>query len=55
MAYLELTYTREPVQWLIDINANLSYRDEIVQFEIPCPIIDQDAYTLYNLSRSGLR
>ena len=32
------------------INGNLSYRGEIVQFEAPAPIIDQDAYTLYNLS-----
>lgn len=50
MAYFGLTYTTELFNGSLAINGNLSYRGEIVQFEVPAPIIDQDSYTLYNLS-----
>ena len=50
MAYLGLTYTTELMNGTLAINGNLSHRGDIVQFEAPAPIIDQDAYTLYNLS-----
>ena len=50
MAYLGLTYTTDLFNGSLAINGNLSYRGEIVQFEVPAPIIDQDSYTLYNLS-----
>ena len=50
MAYLGLTYSTELFNGSLAINGNLSHRGEIVQFEAPAPIIDQGAYTLYNLS-----
>ena len=50
MVYLGLTYTTEMLDGTLAINGNLSHRGDIVQFEVPAPIIDQDAYTLYNLS-----
>ncbi|MEJ2255477.1 MAG: TonB-dependent receptor [Woeseiaceae bacterium] len=50
MAYCVLTYKTGLFNGSLIINGNLSYRGEIVQFEAPAPIIDQDAYTLYNLS-----
>jgi iron complex outermembrane receptor protein len=50
MAYLGLTYNRDLFSGSLIINGNLSHRGEIVQFEAPAPIIDQDAYTIYNLS-----
>ena len=50
MAYLGLTYNRALFDGSLIINGNLSHRGEIVQFEAPAPIIDQDAYTIYNLS-----
>ena len=50
MAYLGLTYNTELMNGSLTINGNLSHRGDIVQFEAPAPIIDQDAYTLYNLS-----
>ena len=50
MAYLGLTYNTGLFDGSLTVNANLSYRDDVVQFEIPYPVIDQEAYTLYNLS-----
>ncbi len=50
MAYLGLTYTTDIMNGTLAVNANLSHRGDIVQFEAPAPIIDQDAYTIYNLS-----
>ena len=50
MAYLGLTYTTDMWNGTLAINGNLSHRGDIVQFEAPAPIIDQDAYTIYNLS-----
>jgi iron complex outermembrane receptor protein len=50
MAYLGLTYDTGLFNGSLIINANLSYRGDSVQFELPAPIIDQDAYTIYNLS-----
>jgi iron complex outermembrane receptor protein len=50
MAYFGLTYNTGLFSGLLTVNANLSYRDDVVQFEIPYPVIDQEAYTLYNLS-----
>ena len=50
MAYLGLTYNRALFDGSLIINGNLSHRGDIVQFEAPAPIIDQDAYTIYNLS-----
>ena len=50
MAYLGLTYTTGLYNGSLAVNVNLSHRGDIVQFELPAPIIDQDAYTLYNLS-----
>ena len=49
MAYLGLTYSTELFNGSLTVNGNLSHRGDIVQFEIPAPIIDQDAYTIYNL------
>lgn len=34
----------------LNINASWSYKDDIVQFELPTPIIDQQAYDTINLS-----
>ncbi len=50
MAYFGLTYSTDLFTGSLAINANLSHRGDIVQFEVPAPIIDQDAYTIYNLS-----
>ena len=50
MAYLGLTYNTDLFDGSLIITGNLSHRGEIVQFEAPAPIIDQDAYTIYNLS-----
>jgi iron complex outermembrane receptor protein len=50
MAYFGLTYNTGLFNGSLIVNGNLSYRGDIVQFEAPAPIIDQDAYTLYNLS-----
>ena len=50
MAYFGLTYNTDLLNGSFIVNANLSYRGDIVQFEAPAPIIDQEAYTIYNLS-----
>ena len=50
MGYLGFTYRRALAGGTFGLNANASYRDEVVQFEIPVPLIDQDAVTLYNAS-----
>jgi iron complex outermembrane receptor protein len=50
MAYLGLTYHTELFNGSLAINGNLSHRGDVVQFEIPWPVIDQKAYTLFNLS-----
>jgi iron complex outermembrane receptor protein len=50
MAYLGFTYRRELFGGTFGFNTNASYRDEVVQFEIPNPLIDQGSVTLYNAS-----
>jgi iron complex outermembrane receptor protein len=50
MGYLGFTYRRALAGGTFGLNASASYRDEVVQFEIPVPLIDQDAVTLYNAS-----
>jgi len=50
MAYLGLTYTTDLAGGTFSVNANASYRDDVVQFEIPNPYIDQEAVTLVNAS-----
>lgn len=48
MAYVGLTYSMEVVKGTLSVNANWSYKDDIVQFETPLPIIDQDAHEIVN-------
>ena len=50
MAYLGLTYDTELFNGSLIINGNLAYRGDSSQIEIPNAIVDQDAYTLFNLS-----
>ncbi|HET9692988.1 MAG TPA: TonB-dependent receptor [Steroidobacteraceae bacterium] len=50
MAYLGLTYRAALAGGTLGLNANASYRDEVVQFEEAYSYIDQDAVTLYNAS-----
>jgi iron complex outermembrane recepter protein len=50
MVYLGLTYTTEVARGTLSANANVSYRSDVVQFEIPNPLIDQESVTLANAS-----
>jgi iron complex outermembrane receptor protein len=50
MAFLGLTYVADAFGGTLNLNANWSYKDDIQQFEIASPDIDQDSYSLYNAS-----
>jgi iron complex outermembrane receptor protein len=50
MAYLGLTHRTDFDAGTLNLNVNGSYKSEIVQFEVPVPVIDQDSYTLLNAS-----
>ncbi len=50
MGYLGATYRTGLVGGTISLNANASYRSEVVQFEVPVALIDQDSVTLVNAS-----
>lgn len=48
--YLGLTWTGLVANGLLAITPSISYRGAYSQFEFPNPILDQDAYTLVDLS-----
>jgi iron complex outermembrane recepter protein len=48
MAYLGFSYRRALLGGTFGLTANASYRDDVVQFEVPNPLIDQKSVTLYN-------
>ncbi|MDJ0918285.1 MAG: TonB-dependent receptor [Woeseiaceae bacterium] len=50
MVYFGLTYAADTANGTLTFNGNVSHRGDIVQFEAPAPIIDQDAYEIFNLS-----
>ena len=50
MAYLALTYTTALAEGDVSLNVNWSYKGDIVQFETPVPVIDQEAHDLINAS-----
>ncbi len=50
MAYLGLNYSMFAGPGSLNLNANLSHKDDIFQFEIPVPEIDQSAYDIVNAS-----
>jgi iron complex outermembrane receptor protein len=50
MAYLGLTHRTDFDAGTLSLNVNGSYKSDIVQFEVPVPVIDQDSYTLLNAS-----
>jgi iron complex outermembrane receptor protein len=45
-----LTYATSLFNGLLAITPSLSYRGDSQMFEFPIPLLDQEAYTLYNLS-----
>jgi iron complex outermembrane receptor protein len=50
MAFVGLTYTTDLLGGTLSANGNVSYRGDVVQFEIPNPLIDQESVTLANAS-----
>jgi iron complex outermembrane receptor protein len=50
MVYLGATYTTGLFGGTMSANANASYRGDVVQFETPNPLIDQQAVTLLNVN-----
>jgi iron complex outermembrane receptor protein len=50
MAFLALNYVTGVAGGDLRLNANWSYKGDITQFETPVPVIDQEAYSLYNAS-----
>ncbi len=50
MAFFGLTYVTDFYGGTLNLNGNWSYKDDITQFEIPAPDIDQDSYNMYNAS-----
>ena len=50
MLYAAATYTTGLGNGDLSVNVNASYRDDVVQFEIPNPLLDQKAVTLLNAS-----
>lgn len=50
MAYLGLTYAADVAAGTLYLNANVSHKSEIAQFEVPTPVLDQKAYNTVNLS-----
>jgi iron complex outermembrane receptor protein len=50
MTYLGVNYRLDLFGGALNLRADWSYKSEIVQFETPAPIIDQEAYDLFNAS-----
>ena len=50
MAHLGVTYITELTHGTFSFNANWTYKDDVVQFEAPVPVIDQEAYDTFNMS-----
>ena len=50
MAFIGATYVTPLRDGDLRLMANWSYKSEITQFELPAPVIDQDAYDLINAS-----
>ncbi len=50
MAFLGLTYVADFYGGTLNMTANWSFKDDIQQFEIAAPDIDQDSYNMYNAS-----
>lgn len=50
MAYVGLAYNVEMANGNLMLGATWSYKDDIVQFETPLPIIDQDSHSIWNAS-----
>lgn len=50
MSFVGLTYATDLSNGSIAVNANWSHKSSVVQFEVPVPQIDQDAYDLFNAS-----
>jgi iron complex outermembrane recepter protein len=50
MAYLGLNYGAPLFAGALNLHIDWSYKSEIVQFEVPAPVIDQGAYDLFNAS-----
>lgn len=50
MAYVGLNYTHDLRSGSLYLGANWSYRDDTFQFELPTPVLDQEAYSIYNAS-----
>lgn len=48
--YLGLTYTAEAFGGDLAVTPSISYRDSYSQFEFPNPLLDEDGYTLVDLS-----
>jgi iron complex outermembrane receptor protein len=50
MAYVGMTYVTGLAAGSVTFNLNATYRDDVVQFEIPTPAIDQESVTIANAS-----
>ncbi len=50
MAYIGFTYNTQAFSGELTLNANWSYKGDITQFEVPAPVLDQDAYDVINAS-----
>lgn len=50
MAYIGLGYETDFAGGSLRLGVNWSYKDDIVQFETPAPVIDQDSYDIVNAS-----
>jgi iron complex outermembrane receptor protein len=50
MAFLGITYNTGLAGGDMTVNASWSYKGDITQFEVPSPVIDQDAYDVINAS-----
>ena len=48
--YLGATYSTGFADGTLSTNLNASYRGDVVQFEVPVPVIDQESVTLLNAS-----
>ena len=48
MAYVGLAYETEVAGGSLQLGLNWTYKDDIVQFETPLPIIDQDSHDIVN-------
>ncbi len=50
MANIGLIYTRPLTSGSLMVAANWSYKDDIFQFELPTPVLDQEAHDIVNAS-----